>query len=435
MDQFRQAKCTNSACAASFKVPATFTANKAKCPKCSGVVEVGPVQSAAPKVEPSAAPAAAAAPAAKPVPATVPPPKPAAPKAAPAPAPKPAAPKAPAAAKAPEAKPAAPKAAAPAKPAAPSVRDAAASAASKVKSGATTPPSAKAKKAAEESEGEGKRPRHVHKEKSKTPMILSVVGLLVFAAAAGWWFGVKMPADEQAKKEASDALAKQKREAAEAQAAKDKAEMEAADAARLASAAAAEAAKGGGDAPASASGSSNEGTKPAEKPADKKSSVDSNIVDDIDLTAFPELPKQSSCTDEQWTTLQADARTLIDPAAGAKGARAAKRLQEAGRIAVPALLNQFRTINPATDDGRKAGDLIQKTLERICNGRNFGWQYTTELKDVVYNKKAIKNWFKIWETVGEDEQQWLGFTKQLNKDGEGAKPADSGKAASGLDDF
>lgn len=433
MDQFRQAKCTNSACAASFKVPATFAANKAKCPKCSGVVEIGPVQSAAPKADASAP---APAPAAKPVPASVPPPKPAAPKAAAAPAPKPAAPKAPAAAKAPEAKPAAPKAAAPAKPAAPSVRDAAASAASKVKTGATTPPSSKAKKAAEESEGEGKRPRHVHKEKSKTPMILSVVGLLVFALAGGWWFGVKMPADEQAKKEASEALAKQKREAAEAQAAKDKAEMEAADAARLASAAAAEAAKGGGDA-AAASGSSDATSKPAEKSAEKKPATDSTVVDDIDLTAFPELPKQSSCSDEQWTSLQADARTLIDPAAGAKGGRAAKRLQEAGRIAVPALLNQFRTINPATDAGKSAGDLIQKTLERICNGRNFGWQYTTEPKDVVYNKKAIKNWFKIWETVGEDEQQWLGFTKQLDKggQGEGAKPADGGKAASGLDDF
>ncbi|NUP96664.1 MAG: hypothetical protein HUU28_10925, partial [Planctomycetaceae bacterium] len=61
MDQFRQAKCTQ--CAASFKVPATFTAAKAKCPKCGGVVEVGEVQGAAPKAEASAP---------KPVPASVP---------------------------------------------------------------------------------------------------------------------------------------------------------------------------------------------------------------------------------------------------------------------------------------------------------------------------------------------------------------------------
>ncbi len=426
MDTFRQAKCT--ACAATFKVPGTFAANKAKCPKCGGVVEIGPVQSAAPKAEApkqEAPKAESAAPAAKPVPAAVPPPKPAAPKAAPAPAPKPAAP-----APKPAAAPAKPAAAA--KPAAPSVRDAAASAASKVKSGATTPAASKAKKgAAEEGEAEGKRSRHVHKEKSKAPMILGALFCVAMVGAAGWWFGVKLPAEEKAKEEAAAALAKQKREAADAQAAKDKAEMEAADAARLAAAAAADQQKGG-DAPAASSAN---GEKPAEKPVTPKA-PDSNVVDDIDLTAFPELPKQSSCSDEQWASLQDDARTLIDPAAGAKGGRAGKRLQEAGRLAVPALLNQFRTINPATDDGRKAGDLIQKTLERICNGRNFGWQYTTEPKDVVYNKKAIKNWFKIWETVGEDEQQWLGFTKQLQKEGDAAKPAEGdGKAASGLDDF
>ena len=433
MDQFRQAKCTAPACAATFKVPGSFTASKAKCPKCGGVVEIGPVQSAAPKAEapkPEAAKAESGAPAPKPVPAAVPPPKPAAvpqaaaPKAA-APAPKAVAPK-------PSARPAAPTAkpsASAAKPAAPSVRDAAASAASKVKSGAATPASSKAKKgAAEEPEAEGKRPRHVHKEKSKAPMILGAVFCLALAGAAGWWFGVKMPAEEKAKQEAAALEAKQKREAADAKAAKDKAEMEAADASRLAAAGAAEQQK-------NEAASTDASEKPATKPATPKAS-DANIVDDIDLTAFPELPKQSACSDEQWATLQDDARTLIDPAAGAKGGRAGKRLLEAGRLAVPALLNQFRTINPATDEGRKAGDLIQKTLERICNGRNFGWQYTTELKDVVYNKKAIKNWFKIWETVGEDEQQWLGFTKQLPKEGEGSKPADGeGKAASGLDDF
>ncbi|MBM3991706.1 MAG: hypothetical protein FJ298_11945 [Planctomycetes bacterium] len=260
-------------------------------------------------------------------------------------------------------------------------------------------------------------------------MIVGAVACLAMVGAGGWWFGVKLPAEERAKQEAADAIAKEKRAALDAKVAKDKAEMEAADASRLAAARAAEQNKSGGNDAAGA------GEKPAKNPASSKGS-EANIVDDIDLTAFPELPKQSACSDEQWGTLQADARTLIDPSAGAKGGRAGKRLEDAGRLAVPALLNQFRTINPATDEGRKAGDLIQKTLERICNGRNYGWAYSTELKDVVYNKKAIRSWFKVWETIGEDEQQWLGFTKQLQKEGDGAKPAEeSGKAASGLDDF
>ena len=49
-------------CNARFKIPATFTANKAKCSKCGGVVEIGPVTSeaAAPAIrdaEPSRRPA------------------------------------------------------------------------------------------------------------------------------------------------------------------------------------------------------------------------------------------------------------------------------------------------------------------------------------------------------------------------------------------
>jgi hypothetical protein len=66
---FRQGTCAS--CSNSFRVPATFTASKAKCPKCGGVVEIGPVQAGgagAPKSAAAKPVARAAAPAQPPPP-------------------------------------------------------------------------------------------------------------------------------------------------------------------------------------------------------------------------------------------------------------------------------------------------------------------------------------------------------------------------------
>jgi hypothetical protein len=59
--EYRVGLC--SSCGASFKVPASFSADKAKCKVCSGVVEIGPVQSDAPPPMPARRPAPTAAPA------------------------------------------------------------------------------------------------------------------------------------------------------------------------------------------------------------------------------------------------------------------------------------------------------------------------------------------------------------------------------------
>ena len=159
----------------------------------------------------------------------------------------------------------------------------------------------------------------------------------------------------------------------------------------------------------------------------------------IDLLAeTSELGKFKDSTDDEWQEYCELAATFMDLNAGARGGRAGRQLEEVGRAAFPALLNELRKLDFTTEDGLRRGDMIQKTLERISHGRNFGWAYTTEDKDAVYNQKAVKAWFKTWSTVGEDDEQWLGFTKQLPKAGEGdaagggdKKPDEGG----GLDDF
>jgi hypothetical protein len=455
---YRQGVCTG--CQNSFRVPATFVQNKAKCPKCGGVVEIGPVQSggasAAPAAAAAAAPAAAAAttssaPAAAPKPAAAPAPVPArtpapAKPAASAPASAvPAKPVAkPAAAAAPVAKPAAapakpaatpaapkavaPAAAKPAAPAGPSVRATAEAAAVKVKSGAGAKPKGRSKDE-DEDEGSGKRRRAgaAPKKKSMAPMVLSAVIFLALVGVAGWYFGVKVPADEAQAAQAAKAAEDAKRAAllgtGSSVAAAEKTGESTPDATADATAAASE--------PAKAEAKPEE-TKPAETQAAEAKPVKEKapVVDDVNLLDLPELGKYSKSSDEEWAEIVA----LVDTFAtsgGAPSTRALRKLEELGRPAMPALLNVMRKLNLSDPEDFSRGDLIQRALEKICGGKNWGWKYDKDLETVVYNKKAIKSWFKTWDTAGEDDEQWAGLTKKAAPKEDTEKKPEAG----GLDDF
>lgn len=450
---YRQGVCTG--CQNSFRVPATFVQNKAKCPKCGGVVEIGPVQSggasAAPAAAAAATPTAAAAttssaPAAAPKPAAAPAPVPArtpapAKPAASAPASAvPAKPVAKPAAAAPVAKPAAvpakpaatpaaPKTApAAAKPAAagPSVRATAEAAAAKVRSGAGAKPKGRSKDD-DEDEGSGSKRRRgsaAPKKKSVAPMVISAVIFVALVGFAGWYFGVKMPADEAQAAQAAKAAEDAKRAAllgtgSSVAAAEKPVEGESApDAAAEPTTPASEPEK---------AASKPEETKPAEtKPAKEKAPV----VDDVNLLDLPELGKYSKSSDEEWAEIVALAETFAT-SGGAPSTRALRKLEELGRPAMPALLNVMRKLNLSDPDDFSRGDLIQRALEKICGGKNWGWKYDKDLETVVYNKKAVRSWFKTWDTAGEDDEQWAGLTKKAAPKEDAEKKPEAG----GLDDF
>jgi len=457
---YRQGVCTG--CQSSFRVPATFVQNKAKCPKCGGVVEIGPVQSggaapapaaaatsSAPAAAPSAPaaapkPAAAPAAAATPVPARTPAPaKPAAsapasavpakpvakPAAAAAPAAKPAAaPTKPAAAPAAKAAPAAAK---PAAAAGPSVRATAEAAAAKVKSGAVAKPKGHSKDEDEDEDSGGKRRRAsaAPKKKSMAPLAISAVLFVGMLGGAGWYFGVKMPADD-AKAAAAVKAAEDARRAALLGTGSSVAAAE-----KPAEASAPDAAASPATTPAS------EPEKAASKPEDTKATdtkaaqpkptkEKAPVVDDVNLLDLPELGKYSKSTDEEWASIVALANTFAT-SGGAPSTRALRQLEELGRPAMPALLNVMRKLNLSDPDDFSRGDLIQRTLEKICGGKNWGWKYDKDLETVVYNKKAIKSWFKTWDTAGEDDEQWAGLTKKTAPKQETEKKPEAG----GLDDF
>ncbi|MCH2107657.1 MAG: hypothetical protein MK291_13575 [Planctomycetes bacterium] len=141
---------------------------------------------------------------------------------------------------------------------------------------------------------------------------------------------------------------------------------------------------------------------------------------EIDLAGLADFGPAPGCDDEQWASLQEDAALMVDPQAGAAGGRAGKRLVEAGRLAIPAVINVFKTRDMGTDEGFRDGDVLQRTLEKLYNGKNFGWKYSTEPNDHWYNRRVVELWWKNWERYQGDEAGWLKFT---GLDKEGVEPS------------
>ena len=145
----------------------------------------------------------------------------------------------------------------------------------------------------------------------------------------------------------------------------------------------------------------------------------------IDLEGLADFGSAPGCDAAKWESLQEDAALLVDPQAGAAGGRAEKRLIEAGRLAIPALINIFKTRDMGTDAGMRDGQVIQRSLEKIYNGKNFGYQYTTEPNDHWFNRRVVELWWKNWNKYQGDEAGWLRFT---GLDKENDKPSSGGGA-------
>jgi len=472
--EYRLGTCSD--CGARFKVPATFKADKAKCQKCKGVVAIGPVQSdAAPTstAPASAAPASAAPASAAPTsaaPASAAggqPPRVPARKPAPAQA---AAPSAPEASEAPEApakkkrsgpsmkerllaqRQAEAQSAAPAKPTRPakpasssgsrpaarksaraadssakesgsarssrpsSARGARSGSSSSARSGASarraTAGAARRRGAQGATDGDddkgprGGRRDVKSKQKSPAPLIgVVVLALIIGFGAYKFVFQADDPViageiEVAAADTAADLLADSAMEAEAA--AQDILDAAAEDALEEETVAA----------------ETEDDTVPeevAKKPA--------KVYDpaSVDLTVLADFEPYGSTTEEDWQEMKQLMVTYVDPDAGAAGRRAGNSLEKIGKPAIPAIINRFKTMDFATDQGYRDGDVTQRLLMTICSGTNVGWRYSIEPKDVVFNKKAVKLWHKIWDRAKDDEAYW-NFIAKLGDSTEGAPP-------------
>jgi hypothetical protein len=414
--EFRPGLC--SACKASFRIPATFTANKAKCSKCGGTVDIGAVttDSASPaKPAPSAPPvpakaisagvaAAAARLASKPEDAPDP-------------------------AKVAKARPplAAPKAATPA--ARPAAAKAAAAPRTAVKPAGVK---AKTKAAAEADHDEGDevdertaRRQRLEKKKGMSPALLALSAVAVIGVSVGVWFAVQKYKEEDAAKQAAALVAENARkEQLVAEAAAKAAAMEAAEAQAEQRA---EEAKLAAEAKAA---------EKAANPVASKPAADKGPVEGFDLSTIADFGPTEDTTPEEWVELQELAALFIDFSAGARSARAGTKMMETPKKAFPAILNQFKKLNLEDEEGYRMADATQKLLERICKGHNVGWRYEQQENWLQYNQKAIKKWCDVWTRASTDEVFWNSLVKnEASKPAEGSDTPADAPPPKKLDDY
>jgi len=402
-------------CKAHYRVPATFTASKARCKNCGGVVEIGPVQTAAagkvfgsagieagtpvgpggaglgvkPSIPPptvgvtggdAGTPADKPSPV-KPVPAKAPPPQPAM-KPVRAAAARPAAP--PQAAAAGAAKPA------------DGVRGAAERAATRVRSGAT----AKAGAAARARRSQPAR-------KHNWGMLLGAAALLIVIVAAAVFMLNRNSEPVQANESGK---------------------------APPAAPANPETAQGAVETPVAENAPALAEAAPEPEPeAAAKAPPPEPTPEDIDLLALPDQEPLPETSPEDAAQMREWMATFVDPAAGAAGRRAGDRLIARGKEAFPIILNAFKRVDLTTEEGFRTGDLIQRELlMRICNGNNVGWQYQQEKGYLLYDKKAIRTWFKLWGEAKDDPKKWAKLAKLDQKE---AEEAEGKPKVDKLDDF
>lgn len=137
----------------------------------------------------------------------------------------------------------------------------------------------------------------------------------------------------------------------------------------------------------------------------------------------------------EWENIMDLARTMIDPDAGAAGNRAAIALEKIGKPAFPAIINVMLTLDYSTKDGNQAGDVCQRSLQNIANGRNVGWYHSYREEP---NKTAIQNTRCVdilYEQVWGRELREPGYFERYAKLNETEKPAEEAAPTDdGLDD-
>ena len=143
----------------------------------------------------------------------------------------------------------------------------------------------------------------------------------------------------------------------------------------------------------------------------------------VDLNVLEVFEAQEGTTPTEWDDIQQLTALAIDPDAGAAGSRAVKKLVETyGPKAFGSIVNRMAKLNYGTEQGFRDGDVLQRALMDISNGKNAGWAYSTSDKDHVFNKKVVKLLHKVWARARTDEAYWLNYSKQ---DGAAKEKADA----------
>jgi hypothetical protein len=121
------------------------------------------------------------------------------------------------------------------------------------------------------------------------------------------------------------------------------------------------------------------------------------------LEFLPTTPKEKVA---EWTALAAEA--VGDDV---RARRAQKKLEEAGREAVPAVINALRELDYSNPDQVITGFQLNKVLERMTKGvnqmyRTVAPEQTPKQDDIYFNNTIVRNWQQFFALYGVSEEEW-----------------------------
>ncbi len=187
--------------------------------------------------------------------------------------------------------------------------------------------------------------------------------------------------------------------------------------------------------------------EPAEEEKPKKPKKKPSEMTDADYdpseVSWDHLEKfgpSNDTTSEEWAEINRLVVQFTDPDAGAAGGRAGKKLEEQFKEkAFPALVNAMMKLDLTSDEGHRTGDVIQKRLQFIANGRNAGWKYERDEwpnKTAKYNRQVVVLLHGVWERAKEDPAYWRTYAKLDQKGAaEEAAVTDDGASEDELDEL
>ncbi|QDU67934.1 hypothetical protein [Engelhardtia mirabilis] len=274
--------------------------------------------------------------------------------------------------------------------------------------------------------GARRRPAAKKAERSSKPLLIAggsliVIGIGVIGITQGWFEGAKVAQAESGEDQVADAP-----EDKVSQPAVNPFDLVGGTPTPIGNASAASAA-------AASEGSSTDGGAAAAAPAQPAAPAANpkHDPDTVDLAALPTYDKLPETSDEDWASIVADAEKLVDPAGTRGSTTASQRLIERGVEAMPAIMNAFKTVDLYDNAGLRTGGLVQRTLEEICNGTNYGWQDGLERDQIWFNKRVVVAWNKAW---GQAEGNEFARASLLGEEPPSANDAGGDGDAGGGDD-
>jgi len=159
------------------------------------------------------------------------------------------------------------------------------------------------------------------------------------------------------------------------------------------------------------------------KPAPKPAEASRPPIKDVDLDSLEPLDYAPGTSDNKKTEIDDLIQVVKEPYAGARGARARRKLVEIGYYAVPRIINILIKADYYSQDGVETAYALCRNLEDICEGLGYkvmtardkkldkpAWESEYYIK---YNRQVAHSWYKLWKDQGGSRTSWEKYFKDL----------------------